>query len=69
MEFYGKIFVLVDYEGDEFMNKLLGTFKNMFLDLFAMGKGFIYGFVMVGLLVLIGIALLYGFLFLKNIVF
>ena len=51
------------------MNKLLGAFKNMFLDLFAMGKGFIYGFVMVGLLVLIGIAILYGILFLKNIVF
>lgn len=35
------------------MNKVFGTFKNMFLDLFSMGKGFVYGFVMVGLSILI----------------
>jgi len=31
------------------MKKLLNIFKNMFLDIFSMGKGFIYGFLMIGL--------------------
>lgn len=51
------------------MNKVLCTFKNAFLDLFSMGKGFIYGFVMVGLFIVIGGALLFGILFLKNLIF
>ena len=51
------------------MNKVFGTFKNMFLDLFSMGKGFVYGFVVVGLFIVIGGALIYGFLFLKNLIF
>ena len=51
------------------MNKVLGTFKNTFLDLFSMGKGFIYGFVMVGLFIVIGSALLFGILFLKKLIF
>jgi hypothetical protein len=48
---------------------LLDGIKNIFLDLFAMGKGFIYGFVMIALLVLIGGALLYGILYLRNLIF
>ncbi|WP_183041273.1 hypothetical protein [Salipaludibacillus neizhouensis] len=51
------------------MDKVLGTFKNMFLDLFSMGKGFFYGFVMVGLFIVICGALIYGFLFLKSFIF
>lgn len=51
------------------MNKLVETFNNMFLDSVSMGKGFIYGFMLVGLLILIGGALLYGILFLRNLVF
>ncbi|PUB08303.1 hypothetical protein C8K15_13615 [Paenisporosarcina sp. OV554] len=51
------------------MNKMVATFKNMFLDSFSMGKGFIYGFIMVGLLILIGFALFYGILFLRNLIF
>ncbi len=34
------------------MSKVLDTFKNMFLDVFSMGKGFVYGFVMVALYLL-----------------
>ncbi|MEK4244397.1 hypothetical protein MKZ20_03530 [Psychrobacillus sp. FSL K6-2684] len=51
------------------MNKAVETFKNMFLDLVSMGKGLVYGFVMIGLLILIGGALLYGILFLRNLIF
>ncbi|WP_183041252.1 hypothetical protein [Salipaludibacillus neizhouensis] len=51
------------------MDKVIGTFKNMFLDLFSMGKGFLYGFVMVGLFIVICGALIYGFLFLKSFIF
>lgn len=51
------------------MKKLLNVFKNMFLDIFSMGKGFIYGFLMIGLLVSIGSAIVYGVLLLKNIIF
>ncbi|MFZ3579739.1 hypothetical protein [Virgibacillus sp. DJP39] len=51
------------------MSKVLGTFKNMFLDLIAMGKGFVYGFVMVGLCIAICGALIYGFQFLKNLIY
>ncbi|WP_394176388.1 hypothetical protein [Guptibacillus hwajinpoensis] len=51
------------------MQILLNRFKNIISDLFAMGKGYIYGFVMVGLLVFIGGALLYGVLFVRNLMF
>jgi len=51
------------------MNKVVETFKNMFLDSVSMGKGFIYGFMLVGLLILIGGAFLYGILFIRNLVF
>jgi hypothetical protein len=51
------------------MKMLIDGIKNMFLDLFAMGKGFIYGFVMVALLFLVGGALLYGILYLRNLAF
>ncbi|WP_407270267.1 hypothetical protein [Radiobacillus sp. PE A8.2] len=51
------------------MSKLLSGFKNMFLDLFSMGKGFTYGFVMVGLFVVICGVLIYGFLYLRNLFF
>ncbi|WEG15137.1 hypothetical protein PQ478_11360 [Alkalihalophilus pseudofirmus] len=49
------------------MFKVVNGFKNMFLDLFSMGKGFLYGFVMIALFIIIGTALLYGLLALKNI--
>jgi hypothetical protein len=48
------------------MKTLTDGIKNMILDLFAMGKGFIYGFVMVAMLTLVGGALLYGILYLRN---
>ncbi|XXM72337.1 hypothetical protein ACQ0QQ_00080 [Lysinibacillus sphaericus] len=48
------------------MNSIVEGIKNMFLDIFAMGKGFIYGFVMVALLILVGGALLFGILYLRN---
>lgn len=51
------------------MARIAELFKNMFLDLFSMGKGFVYGFVMVGLFILIGGVLIYGGLYLKNVVF
>jgi hypothetical protein len=51
------------------MNALMDGIKNMLLDLFAMGKGFIYGFIMVALLILIGGALLYGILYMRNLTF
>jgi hypothetical protein len=54
--------------GGRVVFKVIDTFKNMFLDLFSMGKGFVYGFLMVGLLIGVCTALLYGFLFLKNLI-
>ncbi len=48
------------------MQTLFHSVKNLFLDLFAMGKGLVYGFLLVGLLTFIGGALLYGFLFLRH---
>ncbi|MFC0561381.1 hypothetical protein [Halalkalibacter alkalisediminis] len=51
------------------MYKVVDTLKNMFLDLFSMSKGFIYGFIMVGLFIVICVALIYGFLVLKNLIF
>ncbi len=51
------------------MSKVFDVFKNMFLDLFSMGKGFVYGFVMIGLFIIICGAIIYGILFLKNLIF
>ncbi|MGI2745466.1 hypothetical protein [Bacillus cytotoxicus] len=51
------------------MNKLFDTLKNAFLDLFSMGKGFIYGFIMVSLFIVIGSALLFIILFFKSSIF
>ena len=51
------------------MNKMVSNFKNMTLDLFSMSKGFMDGFIMVGLLIIIGFALFYGILFLRNLIF
>ncbi|GGE59233.1 hypothetical protein [Priestia taiwanensis] len=45
------------------------AFKHVFLDVVAMCKGFAYGFVMVSLFILLMGALLYGILFVKNVVF
>ncbi len=44
----------------------MDTIKNIFLDLTSMIKGFAYGFFMVGLFILIAGGLLYGVLFLRN---
>ncbi|MCG3420031.1 hypothetical protein [Oceanobacillus jordanicus] len=51
------------------MSKVLDTFKNMFLDLFSMGKGFAYGFVMVGLFIIACGAIIYGSISLMNLIF
>jgi hypothetical protein len=51
------------------MPKVIDILKNMFLDLFSMGKSFVYGFVIVGLFIVVCGVLLYGFLFLKNLIF
>ena len=51
------------------MNKIIDILKNMFLDLFSMGKGFLYGFIMVGLFILIVGALLSVILYVKYLIF
>ncbi|MCT8138261.1 hypothetical protein H1D32_11165 [Anaerobacillus sp. CMMVII] len=51
------------------MSKVVDIFKNMFLDLFSMVKGLVYGFVMVALFISICTALIYGFLVIKNFIF
>jgi hypothetical protein len=51
------------------MSKVGNTLKNMILDLFSMGKGFVYGFVMVGLFIVVCTVLIYGFLYLRNLIF
>ncbi len=51
------------------MANLLGSLKDMFLDLFSMGKGFAYGFIMVGLFIVICGAVIYGVFFIKNHIF
>ncbi|NMH74567.1 hypothetical protein HF078_15885 [Bacillus sp. RO2] len=51
------------------MKKLVDGTKNMFLDISAMGKGLVYGFVMVALLILVAGVLLYGILYLRNLIF
>lgn len=51
------------------MKTLVDGIKNMFLDISAMGKCLIYGFVMVALLILVGGALLYGILYLRNLIY
>ncbi len=50
------------------MHIIFKTFKNMFLDLFSMFRGFTYGFLMVGIFILVVGALLYGILYLMNVV-
>ncbi|WP_181884345.1 hypothetical protein [Neobacillus piezotolerans] len=51
------------------MYAIVDFFKNLFLDVWAMVKGFIYGFLLFSVLIFLGGALLYGFLYLKNVVF
>ncbi|MDV2884819.1 hypothetical protein RYX45_06490 [Alkalihalophilus pseudofirmus] len=51
------------------MFRVVDGFKNMFLDLFSMGKGFLYGFVMIGLLIVIVTTLIYGMILLYNLLF
>lgn len=48
------------------MDKVIDILKNMFLDLFSMGKGFLYGFIMVGLFIFIIGALLGAILYVIN---
>ncbi len=51
------------------MYVIVDFFKNLFLDIWAMIKGFVYGFILFSAFVLLGGALLYGFFYLKNVVF
>ncbi len=51
------------------MSKLIHFIKDIVLDLLSMFKGFLYGFVMIGLFIVVCAALIYGILFLKNIIF
>ncbi|QDP41526.1 hypothetical protein FN924_15905 [Radiobacillus deserti] len=64
-----KIMVTMTCRWGKDMNKVFRTFKNVFLDLFSMGKGFVYGFVMVGLFIVICGALIYGVLYITNVIF
>jgi hypothetical protein len=48
------------------MQAIIDSIKGFFLDIMAMGKGFIYGFMMIGLLIAGGTALLYGILWVRN---
>lgn len=50
------------------MQRILSFYKNIALDLFSMMKGFTYGFFIFGLFLVIMGALLYGILYLKNII-
>ncbi|SFF97333.1 hypothetical protein SAMN05216353_11670 [Halobacillus alkaliphilus] len=50
------------------MQFIFKSIKNMFLDLISMIRGFTYGFLMVGLFILVVGTLIYGILYLKNIV-
>lgn len=65
---HGKISKVIGFRGKT-MNKVIDTFKNMFFDLFSMGKGFLYGFIMVSLFIVIIGVVLYGILYLKNFIF
>ncbi|WP_316571741.1 hypothetical protein [Neobacillus sp. YIM B06451] len=51
------------------MYVIVDFIKNLFLDMWAMVKGFLYGILLFSVLILLGGALLYGFLYLKNVVF
>ncbi|WP_199860654.1 hypothetical protein [Oceanobacillus damuensis] len=51
------------------MNKVLDSFRNLFMDLFSAGKGFLYGFTIIGLFLVVGAVLLYGILSLRNFLF
>lgn len=51
------------------MGNLLVSLKDMFLDLFSMGKGLAYGFIMVGLLIMIFGIVIYGVFFIINLIF
>ncbi|WP_197284189.1 hypothetical protein [Bacillus sp. CHD6a] len=51
------------------MKTLVDEIKNIFLDISAMGKGLIYGFLMVALLILVGGTLLFGILYIRNLIF
>lgn len=51
-----------------YVNKITRFFKNVSLDLFSMGKGFTYGFLLFALFFLILAAVLYGILVLKNLI-
>ncbi|WP_339148868.1 MULTISPECIES: hypothetical protein [unclassified Sutcliffiella] len=48
------------------MQAIIDSIKGFFLDIMAMGKGFIYGFMMIGLLIAGGTALLYEILWVRN---
>ncbi|WP_175585165.1 hypothetical protein [Alkalihalophilus pseudofirmus] len=51
------------------MFRVVDGFKNIFLDLFSMGKGFLYRFVMIGLFIVIGTTVIYGMISLYNVLF
>ncbi|WP_409274557.1 hypothetical protein V1499_05870 [Neobacillus sp. SCS-31] len=51
------------------MYVIVDFIKNLFLDIWAMIKGFLYGILLFAVLILLGGALLYGFFYLKNVVF
>lgn len=51
------------------MNKIGGILKDMVFDVWSMGKGFVYGFVMISLVIFFGSAIVFLFLKLKNYLF
>ncbi|MDX8367982.1 hypothetical protein [Cytobacillus sp. IB215665] len=50
------------------MKKVLDFIKNMFLDVFASVSGFFYGFIVVSLGIVVITAIIYLFLFTKNLI-
>lgn len=48
------------------MSFILRAMKNMALDMFSMVKGFLYGFIMVGLVILLLGGVIYGVLYIRN---
>lgn len=48
------------------MEKILGFTKNLYLDVFASIRGFIYGFLVIGLIICVIGIIVYLFLTIKN---
>lgn len=62
-----KIYIYCNKERGK-MGKILDFTKNLFLDVFASIRGFIYGFLVIGLAIVVISLIIYLFLFIQNII-